>query len=141
MGSYTFTQVSGNHWEWTLNIDNSNGWLMNPAIQAEITGTPGVYANIKDKAGLSTNAVRVTGLTIDSTPPTVQIGTIKDAYTGTTDVTEVNGKIEITGSAEDNRELSDIDSEKTPVLYYRTTDPGNGSNISNKTTYVKYQMK
>lgn len=131
-GSYTFTQVSGNHWEWTLNIDNSNGWLMNPAIQAEITGTPGVYANIKDKAGLSTNAVRVTGLTIDSTPPTIQIGTIKDAYTGTTDVTEVNGKIEITGSADDNRELSDIDSEKTPVLYYRTTDPGNGAITSNE---------
>lgn len=128
MGSYTFTQVSGNHWEWTLNIDNSNGWLMNPAIQAEITGTPGVYANIKDKAGLSTNAVRVTGLTIDSTPPTVQIGIIKDAHpiTENEDV-EVNGKIEITGTADDNRELSDINSEKTPTLYYRTTNPGNGA--------------
>ena len=123
-GSYTFTQVSGNDWEWTLTIDNSNGWLMRQDIQDELTNHPGIYANIKDKAGLSTSAIKVASLTIDTTPPEVVIGDIKDAYTSTND-TEVNGNITISGRASDNKEFPTP--AVTPKLYYRTTNPGNAT--------------
>ncbi len=116
-GSFTLNAPNANGvCNWTLTLDNSSKWIKNIS-----SGNINVYANVKDKAGLTTSAIKVATLAIDTTPPTIQIGAIKDAYTDTED-TEVNGNIEFSGTAFDAHALSTT----SPVLYYKigNSDPG-----------------
>ncbi len=128
-GTYTLGDPDENgECEWSLNIDNSNGWLKDPAVQAIIGVNPGIYANVTDNAGpgLTTSAVKVASLIIDTTPPTITIDGIKDALTvnGDSDV-QVNGVIDVSGKATDYALLDEAG--YLPKLYYRKTNPGNGA--------------
>ena len=100
------TGLGDKKWYWKATIPG-------PTITAVGTSNVTISATVTDKAGTGNIAkVPVATVTVDTTAPTVAFNTPKDADSTTSDKYDVNGTVEISGTASDTLKLASVKIER-----------------------------